>query len=83
MSAFAKLFEVSNTQVVYRLDRDSEGNPTVNVHTCARGIFCNMALSWDDSDDGWDKAESYLASRTATDAHDLHADLAKSLEGGA
>lgn len=59
---FAKLFGHDNDQVLMKLDTGKEGNPEVRVFFEPEGLgVCSWALEFEDSEDGWDKAEKAFA----------------------
>jgi hypothetical protein len=70
---FAKLYETSELgQVLVKLDRSEESTPEVRVYIAPPKLgICSLAYSWRDDDEGWDKAEAYLASMDEAKAIEL------------
>lgn len=66
---FAKLFELPRYgQVLLKFDADDEGKPELRwyVQPPELGV-CSIAVSFNDTDQGWDQAETAFDS--ATDEH--------------
>lgn len=58
MAAFAKLFGSDEDQILVVLDSDEDGNPAVIFSSKPKGLgVCRASVSFDDSDEGWRKAE--------------------------
>lgn len=61
MSDFAKVFHSEEYgQLVVMLDRNDRGDPALMVffnHPHPDLGVCSIAPSWDDTDEGWDRAE--------------------------
>ena len=59
---FAKLYGPDDRQILVLLGTNDEGNPSVGFLIQPEGLgVCRAELSWDDSDEGWDKAEEAFA----------------------
>jgi hypothetical protein len=56
---FAKLFnETSYGQILVKIDQNDEGYPEIRTYFEPKGLgVCSLALSYEDSDEGWDQAE--------------------------
>lgn len=57
---FAKLFENEKyVQILVKIDSDE--SPEVRTYFKPEGLgVCSFAVAFEDSDDGWDKAEAYF-----------------------
>lgn len=63
MDEFCKIYETPDTQILVKLDSGDDGEPEVRLYFRPRpelGV-CSQAFSFDDSDEGWDKAEQAYA----------------------
>lgn len=61
--AFAKLWGTGNGQVLVKIDTGPEGAPEVRFFCQPPGLgVCSFAIGFEDSDDGWDKAEAAFES---------------------
>lgn len=59
MADFAKIVIASDgAQVLFYKDNDEDGNPTLVHVTEEQGVTANMALSFTDDDDGFDKRDA-------------------------
>ena len=77
---FAKLYGTDEDQVLVKVDSNDEGRPEIRFYTkpkglgvCSLGIkgVCSLAISFEDSDDGWDKAEKALKEMTEAKARKM------------
>lgn len=60
--AFAKLFGNDDNQVLVKLDTSEDGGPEVRFFVKPDGLgVCSQAAEYEDSDEGWDKAEAFFA----------------------
>lgn len=58
---FAKLYETHLGQILVKADADEEGRPEVRFYFKPQTFgVCSMAVSFADTDDGWDKQESFF-----------------------
>lgn len=56
---FAKLYETHLGQILVKADTDEESKPEVRFYFKPENLgVCSMAVSFDDTDEGWDKQES-------------------------
>lgn len=55
---FAKLFDVADTQVLFEVKADSEGDPALHVSTCIAGslVVTTYTMDGKTEDEGWDLA---------------------------
>ena len=62
---FAKLYETEIGQILVLLQGDDEAKPEVRYffEPVDLGV-CSFALKYEDTDDGWDKAESIFEQTT-------------------
>jgi hypothetical protein len=60
MTMFAKLFGPETDQVLVKLDAAPDsGAPEIRIYFQPPGLgVCSFALGFDDTEDGWDKAEA-------------------------
>lgn len=57
--AFAKLWGDGKDQVLMKIDTGEEGAPEVRFYCEPEGLgVCSFAIGFEDSDAGWDRAES-------------------------
>lgn len=62
---FAKLYGTDEDQVLVKVDSNDEGRPEIRFYAKPEGLgLCSLAISFEDSDDGWDKAEKALKEMT-------------------
>ena len=55
---FAKVFDSEKFgQILIMKDRNTEGNPSLNVHICIDGGNMNIALGFTDDEEGYEKQE--------------------------
>lgn len=55
---FAKVFDTEKYgQILVMKDRNSEGNFSINVHICIDGGNMNIAIGFDDTDEGYESRE--------------------------
>lgn len=60
---FAKLFETSVGQILVKSDTNEDGNPEVRIFFEPEGFgVCNVALSFDDNEKGWNDQERFFDS---------------------
>ncbi|WJJ93412.1 hypothetical protein [Neopusillimonas aromaticivorans] len=58
---FAKLFGTTG-QVLVVHQADDNGNPCIRFSCKPNGLgVCSFGLTWDDTDEGWDKAEKMFS----------------------
>ena len=58
---FAKLYETHLGQILVKADADEESKPEVRFYFKPENLgVCSMAVSFDDTDEGWDKQESFF-----------------------
>jgi uncharacterized protein YkuJ len=57
---FAKLFDTKeHGQILVKIDTDAESNPEVRYYFEPKGLgVCTMAISHEDTDEGWKVIES-------------------------
>lgn len=56
---FAKLYSTDAGQILVKLDSGEDGAPEIRVFAKPEELgVCSVALQFDDSDEGWDKAEA-------------------------
>lgn len=67
---FAKLFDCEEYgQLLVKIDANDDGAPEVRVFFEPDGLgVCSVGLSYEDSDEGWDKAEESFDSFTTESA---------------
>ena len=57
---FAKLYTNENNQILVKIE-GADGGPEVRFYFEPKDLgVCSFALSFDDSDEGWDKAEEFF-----------------------
>lgn len=62
---FAKLYGTDQDQVLVKVDSNDEGKPEIRFYTKLEGLgVCSLAISFEDSDKGWDKAYKALKEMT-------------------
>lgn len=55
---FAKVFDTERGQILVKLDAGDDGAPEIRFFAQPEGLgVCSVALSYEDSDKGWDAAE--------------------------
>lgn len=57
---FAKLFDTERGQILVKIDQSDEGDPEIRFFTSPPGLgvgVCSAALTFEDSESGWEKAE--------------------------
>jgi hypothetical protein len=58
---FAKLYETHSGQILVKADSDEDSKPEVRFYFKPENLgVCSMAVSFADTDDGWDKQESFF-----------------------
>lgn len=59
MSAqFCNIFDTEVGQILVKVDRNEEGKPEVRFYVQPEDLgVCSVATSYEDSDEGWDRAE--------------------------
>lgn len=65
MAIFAKLYKPRlgvDSQILVKLDKTWFGPEVRIYHQPKDKGVCSVAFEWDDTDDGWDKAEKYFNS---------------------
>lgn len=59
---FCKVYETEKGQILVKLDADDDGAPEVRFYAQPEGLgVCSFATKYEDSDEGWDRAESVFA----------------------
>lgn len=77
---FAKLYGTDDDQVLVMLDTNQDGDPCVRFSCKPEGVgVCTFSMGWDDTDDGWDKAEQYFANVDEEKARQIVSDTTLSL----
>ena len=67
--SFAKLYGVGDGQILVKIDEAEDGAPEVRFYFQPPGLgVCSMALKFQDSYDGWDKAEAAFEAVTEDSA---------------
>ena len=73
---FAKLYGTDQDQVLVKVDSNDEGRPEIRFYAKPEGLgLCSLAISFEDSDKGWDKAEKALKEMTEEKARKMLSDL--------
>ncbi len=81
---FAKLFGGPDDQVLVKLDSAESGSPEVRLFFEPVGLgVCSIALGFEDSEDGWAKAETAFASMNEVEARAGIAAARRDLEAAA
>lgn len=63
MEKFCKLYEIEKGQILVKIDADNDGAPEVRFYAQPEGLgVCSFATLYDDTDEGWDRAEALFAS---------------------
>lgn len=77
--SFAKLFQSKTFgQILAVVSTDEEGKPEIRWSCKPPGLgLCAMAFGFDDSDEGWDRAEAALESADLVKAEETAAALFK------
>ena len=58
-SKFCKLFETEVGQILVKADTSEDGEPEVRFYFSPKGLgICSMALTFNDTDEGWANQES-------------------------
>lgn len=62
---FAKLYETEIGQILVKMDSNPEGEPEVRIYFEPRALgVCSLAVSFEESNDGYDKQEAYFNAMT-------------------
>ena len=70
--AFAKLYGDGDDQILVKIDESDDGAPEVRFYFQPLELgVCSLAIKFDDSDDGWDKAETAFAAVTEDTAQEV------------
>lgn len=85
MREFAKIYEFEDIgQVLVKIDTNEYDAPEVRIFCCPPELgVCNFAFSFEDSDDGWVRAENLFGKMTEHDAYGLAEDTMELLADGA
>ena len=72
MSKFAKIFDTDKGQVLVVQQSNDDGEPEIRVFCEPEGFgVCTSALSWKDTDQGWDKQQEVFNGITAEAALEI------------
>jgi hypothetical protein len=77
---FAKMFGKENNQVLVLLNANDDGKPSVKIMFEPSGLgVCSIGPAWEDTKEGWDRAEQVFKEMTEDKARDSIEQVCKDL----
>lgn len=59
--AWVKVFDVVGGQVLFMLDQNDEGEPTVMQKTLVDGVSIGIGMGFKDTDEGYEQRDEYFS----------------------